>query len=236
MSTYRFLVADIKKTHGEAFTDSKITSTHVLYWILLVANRLRKDMHIKTDSGLYLNTFSPVPVLIDTNLKNRQYIELPAAIFDLPYDRSIKYITYNVDTCCCEGPAFAQTFFQPTTAIRSWLLYLNPYTNPKSTNPYFYRVENRLYFLGTECITVKDVEIQLLNALDPLTEVNVDDPIGLSDEMISVLRYEVISLAKYAYLLPQERKNLGTDPTGGEKQVLASVKARQDAPQQSQEE
>ena len=234
MGTYRILIADVKKTHGEAFTDSKITSTQVLWFTLVAANRLRKDSGIKSGTGMYLNTFSPVPVLLDIAMKNRQYIELPASIFNIEHDRAVEVLTYNEDTCCCSGPNFAQVFFQPTTKIKSWILYLLPYTKPTTKNPYFYREGNRLYFLGTECITIKDVEIQLFTSLDPLTEVNIDDTIGLADELILQLRATVIDMCKYAYLFPSERKNISFDETPKTK-VPAQDLIKKQPEQQGQE-
>lgn len=234
-NSWRFIINDLADTHKENFTDSKIGKVQILYWCILVANRLRKDAHVKNDSGLYLSTFSPVPVLLDALLKNRQYIELPEAIYDQEFERSIKYITYNFDTCCCAGPAFAQVSFSHTTAMKSKVLYWLPYTKPTTKNPFFYRVGNRLYFLGTECITVKDVEIQLLTAINPLEEVNIDDDIPLSAELISVLRYEVVALARYSYMIPNERKNLGDDISGSEAQIMAALKNRQQQQQPQQE-
>jgi hypothetical protein len=204
--TYRFFINDVKKVHGESFTDSKITSVQVLYWTLVAANPLRKNSGIKSGMGMYHSTFSSVPVLLDSANKNRQYIQLPAPIFNLPNEGAVSYIAYNVSSSV-SSPNFTQQLFQPTTTGKAWLLYLNPYTYPKAKNPYFYRMQNNIYFLGIENITVKDVEIQLFTALDPLTEVNIDDEIGLADELISALRYETLNMARYAYLFPEERKN-----------------------------
>lgn len=240
MITYRALVNDIKITFGEVKTDSKVGSTQILFWVILAANRMRKDAGVKNDSGLYLSTYAPIPVLFDASLHNRKYIELPASIFDLPNEGSVKYITYFTDTNGCKGDAFAQVFFQPTTAQKAWLLYKGKYTKPTNKEPFFYRIgkvngiiANRLYLLGVENVSIKDVEIQLLTAIDPLIQVDIDEAIGLSDENISTLKYQVMALAKYSYMIPQERANTGSDEAGEKKLMnIAPEKTQSVQPQE----
>jgi hypothetical protein len=138
---------------------------------------------------------------------------------DLPNNAGVIYITYNEDTCSCEGPAFAQIWFQPVNIGSVQNLYGDEYTRPSTKNPYFYRVGheidgvgvNRLYLLGIECAPVKDVEIAIRSSLDPKKLCNIDEDIPLPDEMIQDLMMQVLQLGRFIMLMPKENVNEGTD-------------------------
>lgn len=214
MPSFRYVIADIEKSLKQNFKDAEITDEHIKYWISVIANRLRKQHFEKHDTGLFTTVFYPVNVLTDILLKNRKYIELPEEIYDLDGEKAVRYITYNFETCCCNGPEFAQVIFQPTTHIKSFRLYFSEYEKPTPENPYFYRQGNRLYFLGLECIDVKDVEVGLFTAIDSTTICDLDADIPLPDELLEVLIYKVISLGNYLLLTPaRDRVNEGTDRT-----------------------
>ena len=218
MATYRYVAKDIQTSLNKAFDDADIREAQILYWIQVVANRLRVDQSQVTRSGLFLSTFSSISIQKDN--KGRQYFDLPNAIMDLPNEQGIKYITYNHETgCCCSGPQFAQTFFEPTTLWESYLLYNDEHTHPEPSRPYFYRVGekhdgesvNRVYILGTECINVEDIEIGLMCSLDPSSVCSLDDQVPLPDERIEELMKAVLDLGRFVMLLPEERVNQGSD-------------------------
>ncbi len=108
--TFRFFISDILETFKQVFDDKEIQLNQVLYWTLVVANRLRKQHFDREDTGLFLTIFDKVTVSKDTALKDRPFIELPAAILDLDKEKAVKYITYNFETGqCCDGDVGRQS-------------------------------------------------------------------------------------------------------------------------------
>jgi hypothetical protein len=215
--TYRYVVYDLQKSFNAAFDDANFTRNQILYWVQVVANRLRVQHNAITNSDLFTSTFSSVAVQTDD--KGRKYIDLPVQIMDLPNNSGIVYITYNVETCKCSGPTFAQVWFQGTGLGAVQHLYLDEYTKPSVKNPYFYRVGdkvdgvsvNRIYLLGLECIEVEDVEIALKASLDPKKVCNLDDNIPLPDELVQELMMQVLQLGRFVMLMPSENVNDGQD-------------------------
>jgi len=211
--TFRFAVFDIQKRFKQTFDDKDIQLAQALYWVQVVTNRLNKLHFDKHDTGLHVTTFQNVAVQIDSTFASpRKFITLPAQIFDLDNEKAVHYITYNEESCsCCDGPAFAQTEFQPTIVTKAKNLYRNKYSEPTPKNPYFYRSKERLYLLGVECISLTDVEIALFVALDPLSTCDLDAELPLPDHLHQTMVAEVINLGRLAFLVPKERVNDGTD-------------------------
>lgn len=215
--TYRYVVYDLQKNFNASFDDANFTFNQILYWVQVVSNRLRVQHNNITNSDLYTSTFSSVAVMTDS--KGRKYIDLPIQIMDLSDNSGIVYITYNVDTCKCSGPTFAQVWFQSTSVGSVQHLYLDEYTKPSTKNPYFYRIGdrvdgakvNRIYLLGLECINVEDVEIAVKASLDPSLICNIDDEIPLPDELIQELTMQVLELGRFIMLMPSENINDGED-------------------------
>lgn len=218
MATYRHIVYDFLTNFKRGFDDADIRPQQVVWWIQVFANKLRTDSYDVNNTGSYISTYSSVTIQQDN--KGRKYIDLPVQILDLMNERGIVYITYNEETCCCAGPAWAQVNFQPTkigpTAQR---LYGDEYEKPSPKNPYFYRVGdkvdgvdvNRVYFLGLECIVVTDVEIGLISALDPRDTCSLDDEVPLAPDLIEVLQKQLLQLGRFIYMVPEERINDGSD-------------------------
>lgn len=215
--TYRYVVYDLQKSFNAGFDDADFTFNQILYWVQVVANKMRVQHNAITNSDLYTSTFSSIPVQTDPN--GRKYIDLPIQIMDLPDNSGIIYITYNVETCKCSGPTFAQVWFQATTVGRVQHLYLDEYTKPSTSNPYFYRIGdrvdgvkvNRIYFVGLECINIEDVEVAIKASLDPSLVCNIDDEIPLPDELIQDLMMQVLQLGRFVLLMPSEVTNDGED-------------------------
>lgn len=218
--TYRYVIYDLDKSFNAAFDDADFTLNQIMYWVMVVANRMRLQQTVATNTDLFTSTFNNVPVLTDT--KGRKYIDLPTQIMDLPNNSGVIYITYNEETCRCEGPSFAQVWFQGVNLGSVQHLYLDEYTKPSAKNPYFYRIGdhidgvkvNRIYLLGLECVDVIDLEIAIKATLDPKQVCSLDDEIPLPDEMIQDLMMQVLQLGRFVMLMPKENINDGED--GGE--------------------
>lgn len=215
--TYRYVVYDLQKNFNATFDDADFTFNQVLYWVMVVANRIRIQQVMATNSDLFTSTFNNI--VVHTDSRGRKYIDLPTQVMDLPHNAGVIYITYNEDTCSCEGPAFAQVWFQPVNIGSVQNLYGDEYTKPSAKNPYFYRIGhevdgvgvNRLYLLGIECAPVKSVEIAIRSSLDPKKLCNIDEEIPLPDEMIQDLMMQVLQLGRFIMLMPKENVNEGTD-------------------------
>lgn len=229
--TYRYVIHDLQKSFNAAFDDADFTLNQILYWVMVVANRMRLQQTMATNTDLFTSTFSSVEVKTDS--KGRKYIDLPVQIMDLPNNSGVIYITYNEETCKCEGPTFAQVWFQGVNLGSVQHLYLDEYTKPDAKNPYFYRIGdhidgvkvNRIYLLGLECVPVKDVEIAVKATLDPKTLCNLDEDIPLPDELIQELMMQVLQLGRFVMMMPQESTNDGEDTSEVDPRLYANRSA-----------
>ena len=234
MATYRFVAYDIEKNLKKTFDDADITLPQIVYWIQVVANQMRKSLYLASKTDLFTSTFSSIPILTDA--KGRKYIDLPMQIMDLSNNGGILYITYNEETCCCDGPPWAHVFFQSTLMGSANNLYGDPYTKPSPKNPYYYRVGdrvdnikvNRVYLLGIECVEVSDLEIAVLGTLDPTQVCDLDEEISLPDEHIHELTLSVLALGRFISMVPSENVNQGADDsTPIQQQVPAMPESNQ---------
>lgn len=212
MATYRFVSYDISETLKQNYDDAEVNLIQIIYWIQVVANRLRAARIPITEGGMYLSVFDSVPVKMDTaHTPVRKYIELPEDIYDFPFEMAVNYITYCINSGdCCQGPAFAQANFTPTTPLKSRRLYFGPYEKPSPSNVYFYRVGDKIYFLGIECIEVKCLEAGLYTALDPTQVCDLDEEIPVSADQIEIIKFQVMKIARFATLIPKDLVNDGT--------------------------
>jgi hypothetical protein len=239
--TYRYVVYDLQKNFNSTFDDADFTFNQILYWVMVVANRLRVQQTLANNSDLFTSTFNDIPVLTDAN--GRKYIDMPVQIMDLPNNSGVVYITYNEETCNCEGPTFAQVWFQGVNVGSVQNLYGDEYMRPSSTNPYFYRIGhkvdgsgvNRLYLLGVECVPVKTVEIAVKSSLDPKKLCNIDEEIPLPDEMVQELVMQVLQLGKFIMMMPKENVNDGADETQPNTALYANRAVNLPENQQQQE-
>lgn len=222
MATYRYVAYNVQQSYKKTYDDSDLTLNQILFWINVVAARLRKENEKEFETGKYLSIFSPVSVQVDTALHNRKYIDIPADVADLDENKGIQYITYNYETnCCCLGASFAQVIFQPTHPAKAFRLMMDEYEKPSPKQPYFYRVSgvegcgnvNRIYFLGLECVDVKDVEIGLVCNTSSAGECSLDDEIALPQHLIEDLITRVLNLGRFLLISPQENVNEGSDLT-----------------------
>ncbi len=213
-ATYRYVCNDLLETFRQLNDDSEIGLTQVVFWVNIISNRLRMQHIRKLPTGEHVLVFPSVPITIEPNT-NRKFFQLPKSIYDYRNDRGIDYITYQEITDCCDDPAFTQVTFGRTTSRDSSRLYLDPYEEPSAKNPYFYRVGNKIFLLGLECVDVPNgLEMGLFTTLDPnIDGCDLDDELDLSEELLTVLKYEVLNLGKFALIIPNERINEGADQT-----------------------
>ena len=218
MATYRNVAYDLQTSLKKTFDDTNINLVQIMYWSQVVANKMRAEIDTVDYTDEFTSTFSSVKVLQDP--KGRPYIDLPTGLADLKYEKGVRYITYNEETgSCCDGANFAQVFFQPTKVMHLHRLYMDDYEKPTPSNPYFYRLGekveglavNRLYLVGVECIDVSDVEIAIMSTLDLKSLAGLDDPFPLPDRYISQLMQEVLQLGRFVMLIPEELTNEGAD-------------------------
>lgn len=215
--TYRYVVYDIEKSLKKTFDDADITFNQILYWVMVVANKLRASHNLATNSDSFTSTYSSIPVSVDS--LGRKYIDLPIQIMDLQFNAGVVYITYNIETCKCAGPMFAQVWFQGVNVGEVQHLYLDNFTTPSPKQPYFYRIGdrvdgvdvNRIYLLGLECQNIENVEIAIKATLDPRAVCDLDDEIPIPDELINDLIIQVLQLGRFVLMIPEERVNVGED-------------------------
>ena len=214
----RNIIDDISKDLKQTFDDRTVEKTQIGYWVLLIANRLRSQHIKKMDSGMFKTTFVDVPIQIVTTsdekneIPNRKHIRLPQQIYDFDKDKGIIYIAYyrSKDDPQCD-PRFTQVVFNRTTPEAAHRLYKNPYERPSIGSPYFYVIGDFVYFLGLECSNVKNIEICLYTTLDPITTIDIDSKFEFPEELLNVLKRQVLDLGRFALMIPEERINNGID-------------------------
>ena len=147
-------------------------------------------------------------------------------------------MSYDLSTTT--PPAFVQTFFQFVQAAEAHRLYYSQYEKPTPKNPYAYRMNSRLYLLGTETISLKTLEIALYAALDPrITQYNLDADSGLNEEQVHQVQLEVLNMGRWTLSIPSYREETGTDgralPSGqGLKSGMPPSQEEQQEQQQEQ--
>ena len=244
----RYIVDDIAKDLKQIFADKTIEKAQIAYWVLLVGNRLKSQHIDKISSGAYVHAFHNIPIeisLTGTNVNDipgRKRIVLPEAIYDYDKDGGIDYISYwdeeSVDVDCIEAPEFTNRTFQRTTPKESERLYMDEFEKPTPRNPYFYRQGKYIYFLGIECVDVQTVEIGIYSTFDPLTEIDIDAEFEFPEELLLILKKQVLDLGRFALKMPEDRMNDGEDSTNVNNvsdQKLVSVNDPINQPNQPQQ-
>lgn len=215
----RHIVDDIETDLKQVLDDQTITKAQIAYWVIIVGNNILSEHIKRRDSGAFLSTFILPVNRFQTNknpneVKDRYYFRLPGSIFDYNKDAGISFIAYYRDKAkpgC--PPEFTKTTFSRTTPAQAEALYMNRYEKPSESNPYFYRVHDIVYLLGTECIPMTDIEVGLFLCIPPVTEIDLDAPFDFPEERIEVLKRRVLDLGRFSLLLPQERINDGAPDT-----------------------
>lgn len=222
-TSLRTVVDDLLLDFKQQFDDRQLERAQIAHWVIMIGNRLLMQHIGKRDSGAFLSVYSNVPIETATSnsnpniVKGRKYLTLPTSIFDYNKDGGIEYISYYNDTdepnC---PPAFTRQKFTRTTHSDASRLYLSGYEKPSPTNPYFYRVNKVVYFLGIECVNPKNVEIGIYSTLEPITSSNIDldDVFEFPEELLIQLKRQVLDLGRFVLAIPEERRNDGVDANG----------------------
>ena len=236
----RHFIDDVAVTLKQTFDDKMIQRSQIAYWTLLVANTLKSQHILKRSSGAFLSTFTNIPVLLPTAsvdrnvVAGRKYFVLPETIYDFNNDRAIDYMSYISDGTPGCPPEFTRVTFTRTTPKTSERLYYSRYEKPSPERPYFYRTGSNIVLLGIEKVDVPKLEIGLYTAFDPLTKIDIDQYLDFPDELFSILRRNVMDLAKYSYLFPQERANDGNDAVADKQTNLPKTSSVNDQLQAEQ--
>jgi len=232
----RYVVDDIAKDLKQTFKEKSIQKSQIAYYVMIVANRLKSQHISKISSGAYVHAFTDLPVHIEpigsnpNNIAGRKRIVLPNAIYDFHKDGGIDYLSYwdreAVSVECIDTPEFTRRTFTRTTPKESERLYYDKYEKPSASNPYYYRQGKYLYLLGLECSDVATLEIGIYSTFDPLTKIDLDAEFEFPEELLLILKRQVLDLGRFSLKMPQDRANDGIDSTllsGANDQKLVSV-------------
>jgi hypothetical protein len=216
--TYRQAIFAIKGGLKSVFDDSDISNARIAFFIGVASNEIIATHVSENDRrGAFLSIFDEIKVNEDS--KGRKYINIPCGILNTFKDGGVEYISYNFETCCCEGPGYAQVNFQRTTAGELQTIYGDEAEKPSSKNPYFYLVGgmvngvnvNRAYLPGLECVKVKDVQAGLFCSIDPSTMCDLDGVLPVPSEYESRLIKDTVRLISAMYGINEDATNDGSD-------------------------
>lgn len=214
----RHIVDDIAQDLKQVLDDKAIQTSQVAYWVVLIGNRL-KSQHIgKRDSGAFLAVYDNVPVdevtvsSLPNEIKNRKFFILPQSIYDYDMDRGIEYISYCLEEPQ-EGcpPSFTNVTFNRTSPSKSRRLYYSKYEVPSPSRPYFYVVHDHVYLLGIECVDIASLEIGIYSTLNPVEKIDLDAVFDFPDELLAILKRQVVDLGRFSLLMPEEKTNDGAN-------------------------
>lgn len=241
-NTLRHICYDLQTDFKQTTDDQELPLSKIAFYVLMVANRLRSQHSDKISSGAFVHTFPDVPIIKSTTssgdvVKGRPYIELPKGIYDFDKDKGIVYVGYNADNGPeCDGPRYAKVGFTRTEAGRKLeRLYYTKYEIPTPKNPYWYRVGNIIYLLGIESTNIDKLEIGLRTTFDPITTIDIDAPFEFPEELLSVLKRQVLDLGRFVLMIPSERTNDGNSNPEGPMPSQKLVSVNESYNQQNQQ-
>jgi len=227
-TTYREIAYSVLTTLKQDGDDSELTISHIVYYIDLVLNRLRAQHIQKSPTGALLTLFNNVSVVVGTD--GAKYIELPVAIYDFVNDKGIDFVSYSTFPAAgCEDLHIPFTWVEPSKVHR---MYLDKYEKPSPSNPYMFRIANKVYLLGIECVDIKDISIALYTAIDFSKNCDIDTEVDITSEHMLLVEYQVLELAKFGTTTIKDNVNDGDDTTS----ILNRVKTQQQVPQPQQQQ
>jgi hypothetical protein len=209
------VVFDLLRMFKQVYDDSDITPYQMAYWVLVHADKLRKQHIEKRDTGEYVSIHD-VSVLTDTD--DRKYITLPYRIYDMDLDKAIDFIAYEKQSTK-EWPSYVYQTFSRTSMSKAKRLNYRDEEVPSSSNPYFYRSGDTVYLLGVENITLPTVEVGLMTTLNPAdTSLDLDQSFDLPQDLIPVLQRQIMELGLFVLSTPRDLNNDGTGDAEGKVQ------------------
>jgi|JI10StandDraft_1071094.scaffolds.fasta_scaffold328623_3 hypothetical protein len=208
METLRTIWADIARDLKQNNADLEIPDAQGMYWTLFVADRLRALHILKRNSGAYLSTFV-LPVYMDEVFTTRQYIVLPASIYDFDLDGAVESLSYYIPDSC--GPEFVEAIGFRTDPSRSRSRAMSTYQKATPSRFQWWREHDRIYLLGADT-DVQNIEAKLYNNLPDIDDVDPDAPFDFPKELISIAKMEILKMGRFALALPgQHLTNDGTN-------------------------
>jgi hypothetical protein len=207
-TTIRMVVYDLLGDLKQVYSEAVLSPFKVFYWVMVFADRLRKQHVEKLDSGAYVYKFDDIAVEVEpTTGRNR--FELPAAIYDFDEDNGIDYITYQ-NAWDLSLPMFASITFTRTTPAKAARLYFREEERPTPANPYFYRQNKYIYLLGTEEINITKVEAGLKTSLaSAALDTDIDAPFDFPQDLIPVLKRQILDIGRFVMQIPADLINDG---------------------------
>lgn len=236
----RYFVDDIAKDLKQVFDDRKVNKISIAHYAIMLGDNIKAQHIKKRSSGAFLTSFDDVQIKISpessTNLiKTRYYFELPSSIYDFTMDKGIEYIAYSAspDIITSIPPIYNQVFTRttPTSIPR---LMMNSYERPDIKNPYFYRSKEKVYLLGIDCIDLEDIKLEmgLYTTLEPVNLIDLDAPFDFPEETLAILKRQVLDMARFAILVPEERVNDGSDNTSAKGVPTSKISSVNDIKQE----
>ena len=207
MITYRHIVYDILGDLKQIYDDAQLTPFKVFFWVLVHADRLKRQHLIKIDSGAYVKPFD-LTVYVEPN-NGRNYFTLPGSVYDIDKDGAISYITYKPDIDV-SLPVLASVKFTRTSPTKMQRLYFRDEETPSPDNPYFYRLNDRIYLLGVEQINITEVEVGLILSFDPVASgLTLDDEFEFPLDLIPTLKRQILDMGRFVLNIPVDNINDG---------------------------
>lgn len=208
-ATLRYIVYDLLRDFKQAFSEASISEYQLTYWVLVHADRMKKQHIQKLDSGEYIHIFD-VEIEADSSKDDRRYLPMPARVYDFDLDKGIAFINYYPTDD--NTPTDIITFSR-TTAATIRLLYFRGEETPSLTNPYFYRVNDKLYLLGVDALTYPTaLEVGLYSTLDPTDlTLDIDQDFDFPQDLIPVLKRQVLDMGLWVLNVPSDLVNDGAN-------------------------
>jgi len=219
MVTYRYVVYDILNDLKQIYDDAGLTPFKVFYWICIFADRLKKQHIDKISSGAYVSPFTVAITVEPTN--GRNYFILPLTIYDFDKDGGVDYIAYspNIDLSL---PGFSSVTFTRTTPSKAARLYFREEEVPTPSNPYFYRLSDRIYLLGVEQINITEVEVGLKTTFNPSDiTLDIDDEFPFPADLLPLLKRQILDMGRFVLNIPSDKIN---DGNGFDSKIMPTQK------------
>lgn len=231
------IVYEVMETIRQTFDDKKVSVAQAAHWVIIVGNRLLSQHIAKRSSGKFLNVYI-VPVMVSEEtvlpnlIKGRKYIEIPEQIFDFDMDKGVEYMAYYDPEEECDPEYKFKTIQRTTPSEVQWLM-LNDFTKPSPKNPYFWRSGPIFPLVGIEAMPIKQIEVGVYQTISSVDKIDIDAPFEFPEELLEVLKRQVVDLARFSFLFPEDnKKNDGQDSSSDSNKTVPKVSSVNQQPEQ----